>query len=354
MIYSVYVDGISIYDEDPENALIEPNSETELNAAGSFEFTLPYSHRYYDLPKPLISDVEIRENNQIIWFGRITEIEIDWYNQKKVYCEGALGYFNDSIQRPKEYDDGDQSIKTFFRDLIDRHNEQVPANRKFVVGEINIDEKFIYRKLDYENTLDCLEDMCVNAEGGYLITRKENDINYIDWLKEVPYVGNQPLQYGLNLTELDQTLDYSELFTSIIPLGEEDEVTGVRATCADENNGLDYIDSDLVKLYGRITKVVEFDGLTQPIDLKEAGDKYILDHQFEPLTIETSAAELAYLNPDYSVFKVGMMVQVTSTPHFIDTQFPILKMGLSLDSGEKNITIGTVKKKTLTEIYKEE
>lgn len=354
MIYSVYVDGINIYEEDPDKTLIEPSSETELNSAGSFEFTMPVNHMYYDMPRPLLSDVEIRENNEIVWFGRVIQIEKDWNNQKIVHCEGALAYFNDSIQRPKEYDDGDQSIKTFFRDLIDRHNEQVPANRRFVVGEVNIDEKFVYRKLDYENTLSCLEQMCINAEGGYLITRKVDGTNYIDWVREVPYIGNQPLQYGLNLTDLDQTFDYSELATAVIPLGDEDANTKVRPTCADENGGLDYIESDLAKIYGRITKVVEFDGVTLPIDLKEAGEKYLADNQFEPLTIETSAAELAYFNPEYSVFKVGMNVQVTSTPHGIDMQLPILKMGLSLDSGEKSITIGNVKKKTLTEIYKED
>ena len=354
MIYSIYMDDVRIYDEEGELSLLDGQLNIELNSAGSLEFNMPADHLYYDLPKPLVSNVEVRENDDIIWFGRITEIETDFNNTKRVFCEGALAYFNDSIQRPKVYDDGDQSIKTFFRDLIEAHNSQVPSNRQFLVGEVNISENFIYRKLNYETTMECLNKMCLEAEGGYLFLRKEGEFNYIDWLREVPYYGDQPLEFGVNLTELKQTYDYSELATSIIPIGAEDEDTKIKATCADANGGFDYIDSkELIDIYGRITKVVEFGNLTLADDLLESGQKYLTDNQFDPITIEVSAAELAYLNDNYTAFKTGQMVRITSTPHLLDKEFPILKMTLNLDTATKTITCGNVKKKTLTEIYKE-
>lgn len=351
MIYEVVVDGCSLYDEDPENILINPSVEDELNAAGSCTFTIPANHRYYNIPKPMVSDVEIKENGEIIWFGRITKISTNWNNDKEISCVGALSFLNDSIQRPEVFEDGLLSIKDFFRHLIENHNDQVPANRQFTIGNVDIDEGFVYRKLNYETTYAAITDMCVDARGGYLVTRRENGINYIDWLQILPTLNNQTINYGINLAELTQTFDFGEFYTSIIPLGEENEETGLKTTCINANGGFDYIDSEATDVYGRITAVVEFEGLKEPIDVYEAGVKYLRDRQFDPITIDISAADLSYINNEYSAFRVGMKVHVTSFPHLIDKEFPIQKIKLNLDDGTKTITIGNEKPKELEDLF---
>jgi len=357
MIYSVRIDGVVVYDEDEGRALTGVQLEDALNEAGSLSFTMYPGHDYYDKPKVLTSDVEVYENDELIWFGRIIKIEKGLYNEKKIECEGALGYFNDSIQRPAEYGEKDDalfSVIDFFSILIENHNEQVPANRRFEVGDVTIDEKFVYRKLNYENTLSCLTTMCANAEGGYFVTRKKNGKNYIDWVKNIDNTNNQPAQYALNITDLNQILDGRDFKTAVIPIGEDEN--GNTLTIVDVNYGEDFIRSDAADEYGLIYEVVEFSGITKAIDLLEAGEKWLKEKQFDNLSIEVDVVDLANLDTDegYRPFRIGQKVHCSSSPNLIDTYYPIVKMGIDLSSGSKRIVLSKIKKRTLTEIYKDD
>lgn len=350
MIYRVYKNGVSIYDEGPTMALLDPHVENELNTAGSFEYKMPTSHDYYSSPNVLTDDIEVYEGNNLIFFGRVVSLQKDWNNAWITYCEGALAFFNDTIQRPHTY--YDYSVRQFFRDVIANHNDLAPANRRFTVGNITIDDKLVYRKLDYEDTWSVLKSMCLDAEGGYLIPRKENGTIYIDWLKELPYISDQPVQFGMNLIDLNQYLDGSDIVTTVIPLGDVDDTTGMRVTVSPVNDTKDYIDNtDAVNLYGRVSQVVIFNGITDPANLKTLGTNWLTNQQFDKLTIECDAAELSYLNPSYGPFRVGQTVHVASTPHVINRDFPLSKISINLDSGVKKITIGTAPRKDLTEIY---
>ena len=349
MIYRVVLDGQDIHDEFQNNILIEPELNAELNAAGNFEATIPYYHKYYDLPELLTQDIDIYEDNSVIWFGRILDISLDMSMNKKIYCEGAYGYFNDSVQRPQEFES--ILLETFFRTLIDNHNAQVPANRRFTVGNYTMGSYSVYRKLDYETTIEALDDMCLNAEGGFFFFRKENGVQYIDWLSEMPYTTTQPIEYGLNLTDLKQSASGEEFYTAVLPLGQD--LDGEKLTIASVNDGKDYIDSEAVATYGRILSVQDFSEITTAEELLAEGQKWLTNNQFDKITIECEAAELHYLDQTYGAFKMGQMVHVVTTPHLLEADFPIVKMNLKLDDCVKKISIGTLKRRELTEILKE-
>lgn len=223
MIYRIVSDGIDIYGDTLETTILEPSLDTELNSAGSASFKLPPGHSMYDAVSLLVSDIEIYEDNDLIWFGRPIEIVRNWNNEKEVTCEGALAFFNDTIQRPQTWDS--VLVSDFFKHVISQHNAQVPTARQFTVGNITITDKYVYRSLEYDTTFDVLQSMCLDAEGGYLFVRRETDeesgttTNYIDWLSEVPYVATQPVQFAVNLLDLSQTLNGEDICTAVIPLG---------------------------------------------------------------------------------------------------------------------------------------
>lgn len=347
MIYKVLFDGVSIYDEYYDVKLLSPNLSMELNAAGSFSFKLPLSNIQYDLPKILTQTVEIYEGSNLLWFGRPLEISKDFYNQKEVYCEGALSFFNDSLQRPQKWDS--VYIHDFFRILIANHNSQVPPNRQFTVGTIEVDNIAVFRRLDYQTTLTCLIDMCVNAEGGYLVLRRSEGVNYIDWVRGITEISNQPAQFGLNILDLSQVVSGADVATCIVPIGNGGN--GKKLTIKYINDGIDHLDSPAISTFGRITRIVEFN-LSKREKLIEAGRKWLEDQQWDPLSITVDVAELSYLEPKFDGFKVGQIVHCTSTPHLIDKKFPILKISLDLSTAKKKITIGTTPPRLLTEIYK--
>lgn len=362
MIYKLLLDGFDIFNQQDDRKLLNSNVSIELNAAGSCEFTMPVSHRYYDLVSLLNQTLEIYdENDTVIWFGRPTEITTDFYNQKKVYFEGPMAFFGDTIQRPHEYPELETGVRSFFRQLIANHNDQVlDPNRRFTVGNLTIADDSIYRKTDYETTKECIERMCIDAEGGYMFFRRENGVNYIDWLSEETIVSNQPIMYAVNLKDIEQNINCDDVFSCLIPLGGELGDTGERLTIADVNDGIDYLmNSEAYTTYGKIYKVVEFDQYADASTetknkLKAEGQRYLTKKWTElirdRLSLTISAADLGYIDSEKSTLKIGRKVRVFSTPHAIDETLPITKIDFSLDSGVKDISIGTRPRQTLTEI----
>ena len=255
-----------------------------------------------------------------------------------------------ATERPHEYPS--IFVHDFFTTVISAHNEQVSESRQFTVGNITVENKKVYRTLRYESTFDVLKRQCLNAEGGYFFIRREDGVNYIDWLAEMPYTTNQPVEFGLNLLDITSGFNGSSIVTCVLPLGETDKETGEELTIASVNNGSDVIDSEAAETYGRITKAVQFNGVRYPDTLYEDGLEYLASRQFDGLLIECSAAELHFQNPNYEKFRVGQTVRCHSIPHLMDRTFPLLKMSISLDSAAKKITLGSQKKQTLTEITK--
>ena len=353
MTYRVILDGNDILDfTDKAHILLQPALTTELNAAGSFTFTMPPGHAFYNEVKPLLSTIEVYEDEELLWFGRPVEIKTDFWKQRQIYCEGALAFLNDSVQRLHEYDR--ISLHSFFQTIISAHNEQVAADRQFTIGNITVADKTVYRKLNYESTFDVVKRQILSAEGGYLFFHRENDLNYIDWLAEMPYSCNQPVEFGLNLLELTSDFDGSAIATCVVPLGEADSETQEILTVERVNNGSDVIESEAVSTYGRITRAVTFSGVKEPTTLYADGLEYLQDTQFNNMVIECSAAELHSQNANYEQFRVGQMIHCRSVPHLVDRSFPLVKLSLQLDTAAKQITLGSASRQSLTQIYKED
>lgn len=338
MIYRVVMDGNSIFAYTDELLLVSPSLEVGLNKAGSLSFNMPYNHLYYDLPKEMVSDVEVYEDDELIWYGRVAEISDTGMNRSKdIYCEGAFTFFNDTIQRP--YKAETTTVHSYFSYLITRHNEYAPENRQFTVGTITVPNREISIDLDYSTTKAAVDD-CLTSFGGYLWFRKENGVNYIDWYNDVETISPQPVQYALNLVNLSKYIKGGVIFTSIIPLGKE--VNGAKVTIAPVNEGLDYLDNDeLLDIYGRITTTVDWSSVSDPSELLLYAQRWLTTQQFSNLRIECEAAELYYLDHTYRPFRIGQLVHAHSDPHGVDVNLPIVSINANLDSPVKNISIGS-------------
>lgn len=393
MMYRILLDGHDIYGSNPETAVIDPHLDIELNSAGSLEFTLPVDNYDWDTPQVFTNEVEVIEDGEVIFFGRPLQITRDWNNQKKVVCEGALAYFNDTIQRTHEYKTSSHTtLEAFFRHLIDVHNSQVDdqigssySPKHFEVGTVDLENKgkYVYRKTDYQTTLECLQQMCLDTDGGYFVLRKEydNDGNatrYIDWLEQMPYGSDQPVQFGLNLLDLSRDLNGADICTVLIPLGGENlTLSNFSSKDPDDPNniypGVGHVKTSDeiyykpgIELYGRVVKQKTWSDYTSQDGLwRKAAEWLTRKNDYIP-TIEVDAADLHYIDEYkdhgeslYSVFRVGMAVQVISKPHGFDEDtidgeshpnLIIHKLSLDLDSATKKVTIGTPPKRELTDI----
>ena len=385
MIYTVKLNGTDMYSLDvKEKLLINPKVSEQINVSASFDFTLPPMHQQYNSIKPLKGTINVYEDGDLIFTGRPVDYKTDFWKNKTWHCEGPLAYLNDSIQEPWESDDTDTT--EFLTHLINCHNRQVADDRKLTVGRVTVNVgKKLYRKLNYESTWNCVNNMLLNAEGGYIFIRHENGVNHIDYLAEMPYQTNQPIKFGMNLLDFSTNFSADDIVTVLYPFGrkdtskseakdggwdeddwedpegpwddypdeddeeeeEEDKVIDISSV----NGGKKYlVHQELFNEYGWIAATQTWSDLHTPEVVKEKGEEWLADKQYDRMIIEAKASELHQLNENYQQFKVGQSVHIISEPHGLDKYFPLTKIEIELDSAEKTITLGTDKHRTLTEI----
>ena len=76
-MYRVLCDGLPIYDLRDENlVLIDPKLDLEVNKAGAFSFKMPPQHPQYELPQKMLSCIQVFQDEEEVFNGRITECKI--------------------------------------------------------------------------------------------------------------------------------------------------------------------------------------------------------------------------------------------------------------------------------------
>lgn len=354
MLYKVLVDGISILDYDiPSLTLIRPEVTMEVDTAGTFIFTVPYEHQYYDMFDPttiMALTIEVWEGDTLHWFGRPIEMALDFDKNKEITCEGALGYFNDTVIEEEEFEDTQMSL--IFAYVLACHNSIAPYNRQFQVGEITVNDKSVYRKFDYDQCYDALKSKFLDAEDGHFFVRRENGVNYLDFLENFPYTTNQNVVFGENLLDMSYTFDSKDFATCVIPLGGNDEETNTPITIASINDGSPILVGSSANNYGKIVKVQRYGDIKNPYELKEEGQKYLRTIQYNAYLLECTAIDKHSMDNSIQPFRVGQTVTCISEPHGITQELPISKMVIHLDQAKKEITLGRIPKKTLARFYK--
>ena len=416
--------------------LIDPSVDLALNKAGKAEFTVPAQHPFYEEVKPMNNNIEICDvvngTEVSVFFGRIASVTRGWNNQKKVVCEGALAFFNDTIQRYKKFPSNSTKLIDFFENVLTRHNNQLTdESRKIYPGTVKlidpehptstsdeIQKKKVYRLTNYETTIDVITEMCLESEGGYMFIRREEEEgvykNYLDWINKLDTDINQPARFGLNLTDLNQEFDPDDLYTALMPLGADyDKYTKIVSTKEGDNpyekgwyvndgtseepnyvktndteveSGTDYyeqtqrpktikdytpspaptapyskindyIQNDTaVATYGFVMKTKRWDDVSKKSDLYKKAMQWMKTERFDKLVINCDVADLSTLRPEFDPFILGKVVKIVSPPHGITDEDPILlpisEIHYDLNTGKKEVTIGTQPQVTLSRITK--
>ena len=389
MIYRVVLD--EIFDiHTPDNPLLNPSVELEMNAAGSFTFTLPPGHPAWNMVKVLDTTIDVYEDNELIFTGRVANIDKNWNNERVIECEGALAYFNDSIHRsmkwgtPLPIASEDPEVHNFLKDILDNHNVFVGVDnekRHIHIGHIYVFPELVTREVDCETTLDILTRMCIDTNGGYFMVRKDPTDHklYLDWLKDFTQESDQPAQFGLNLLNFDAGLHAEDICTGVLARGAEvdgNKLTLSSVELVDEETYPDldvdhYVDnnSDIlwyrkgVEAYGQVVQVRDFsdaqiawkDQHGQIVDnsLFEVARQWLEQKNQRIETIEVEVAELGWLEDGYPTLRLGQIVKLNDAPHMTglpEVKLPMYKMSCDLNSGSKKVTLGTPPKKELTQI----
>lgn len=340
-MYSIYADGVCIYNDvfSLDNMkMLNPKLTLEDSAAGSLEMTLPPTNAAYDTIVRMVTDISVKKNGEEVWAGRALSESRDFWNNRVLYCEGELAFFNDSVQPPAEY--AGKSVREYLDQLIAVHNGQVGENRRFAIGAVTVvDENFPTYYTNYEKTMELLNAL-VETYGGHLRVRKADGVRYLDYLKDYPDTCSQVIQFGSNLLDFVRNWDSAEYATAIVPLGNRLDDSPIEAldaylTVESVNGGSLYVQSDeAVASHGWIAKMVNWDDVSDPQVLLEKAREYLADLQFDNLELELSALDLHYLDVETEAVKLLDEIRVISRPHGLDRLFPVTRLEIPLDAPE--------------------
>lgn len=339
-MYTIYADDALLYSPgDEELSVLSPVLETQCNAAGTLTFVLLPEHPMYSALHKMRTRIDIRQDDEIIWRGRVLETETDFYRQKTVTCEGELTYLVDSVLHPYKLADYDGTAAGLFRLYLTRHNEAVSEAQQFQIGNVDIETLSSVENTGYGNTWDEISDNLIDIHGGFLRVRYDGETRYLDWTKESGTSCGQVIRFGENLLDLSEYVSASEVVTCLIPYaGQGDSQITIKSV----NDGKDYIEDEAgIALYGRIWGVTEFD-TKDAAKLLEMAKENLQKRLKETITITISAVDLHLLDVNAESFRVGDKVRVVSPPHGIDAEYTCTAISLDLvNPDQSEYTFGT-------------
>ena len=353
-MYQILCDGYPLHDNKIENLkVINPICNLEINKTGSLTFQMQPNHPYYNVIKKHTSEIEIYQDNELLFCGRVLNDEMDGDCVKYIECEGELAYLLDSIQRPQlepRTFTGKKSevIKEYINNVIDRHNEQVDERKRFVVGEVIFeDDKDITLEnvSNYKDTLTTITENLINVYGGHIIVRHNNGNKYIDYVDEFTNTCNQIIEFGKNIIDMTKYIKGEDICTVIIPLGKSisngDSELEQRVTIIDlpdettENivKKDDYIyDSEAILRWGYIWKVATYD-VEDAQTLLSVAKEDLKNYIDESLVVEMTAMDLHLLNVNIERIKVCDMIKCYSKQHNLNNTILVVKsMKIDVDN----------------------
>ena len=324
--------------------ILDPSLELELNKTGSFDFTIPSDHPYIDVVTKLKPIITVFQDDFLLFRGRVLDDETGWHNEKAVSCEGDMAFLLDSVLRPFSFSGTPAEFLSY---VLTLHNAQVDGSKQFQIGNVTVEGSISYEGTEHLTTKDTIDRVLVEPLGGYLMTRTEAGVTYLDYLSTLNILAPQTIKFGKNLLDLKRIRKGADIATVIIPLGaklkdEEGKDTEQRLTIETVNGGVDFLqDDEAIAQYGAIVNWVIFEDVTDPAELKLKGEAYLADSVNLWETIELTTADLAITGQDITSFHLGTQVRAESEPHGLNQLFLVSKLSIKLrDPIANKMTLG--------------
>ena len=342
-MYKIYANGELLHD--PRLSLdglvvADPSVTMQINSHGSAEFTVPVINPLYSAIQPLTTMISIWDDSGEMFRGRVLEVEKDFYNSLKVYCEGALAFLLDTVKEAHSFNG---KAANLFRALITQHSEAMPENKQFVIGEISAvyeNTTIVYDEEEARSTWEMLNTHLLDNIGGFIRARAADGVFYIDYLADYAGTSSQEIRFGENLLDMERGASGADIFTRLIPYGKRLD-SGKRVDITSVNGGVNYIvNSDLEKKYGVIYRTEVFDDAETAADLLSAAQSRIAQPAMTQ-TVEATALDLLLVDPSIERIEVGQFFRLYSVPHDVSALMLCSKIAYDLgDPSKTKITLG--------------
>lgn len=340
-MYLVKLDNNALHDPRLKDyQILNPVLNLEVNKTNSFNFTIYHNNPMYNSIRKLKSIIEVYDDGELIFRGRPLNDTTDFMKAVTIQCEGELGYLNDSTMEPYSYFG---PLRGLLQLYINNHNSQVDASKQFTLGKVDVPGDFVRSNIEHTNTWEELSTKTFGSSmGGYLRLRRENGVNYIDYLSDSPYISGQTIELSKNLLDYEKTVKATDIVTVLIPLGaklkdEEGNETDERLTIESVNSGSKFIEHTAgITKYGRIVGYKVWDNINTPELLKTRATNDLNFLVNLGISIKIKAIDLSLI--DKSIPKISFFeyVKIISKPHEIDDSMLIKKQTIYLDKPSEN------------------
>lgn len=320
----IYAGGKLSYDSRLEDYdLLGLTVTTGLNKGGTAQIVMPPNHPAYNLYTSYKTIVEIYRDDVLQFRGRALYPSDDSINRRTVTCEGEFCFFQDAVSRPYLYQDSPAAV---FAAVVSVYNDQVEEVKQFKVGTVTVTDSNDYIRLESEGaepvmaTINKLLERC----GGYVVftTDPQDGARVVNWYASLGYRSSQVIEFGENLLDFSRSGANTALATAVLPYGAKDSNTGQRITIESVNDGVDYIqDDEAVALRGFIITTVNWDDVTQPLNLLRKAQEYLETNRHIVTSLQLSALDLSYMDKTIDSYQVGDTIRVRSKPHEVDDDF---------------------------------
>ena len=369
MIYEVYLDGnLLYYPNDETYAILNSTLQLALNEAGSFEFDIPtYNLRYNDF-KLRKSMIQVLQNGEEIFYGEVREVKVNADFTKHVYAVGELAFLFDSIQPQGRYLTSPLDAVT---EIIAKHNAQVEDRKKFKISHIDVtdNDNQIYFYTNGEDTLSIIRQKICDVLDGYIhITKDTSGERYIS-IVPLSYFGQctQEIQFGENLLDYSCNMSASDIATCVVPRGvklEEtqrtadaveglDEYLTIKGTTTDyyhKNTDDIFVQLDeAIANFGYVRVLKTWDDVTIAENLKTKAIEWLKSAQYEAMTLELKALDMAQFDVNIDTFNLGNSVRIWALPYGMDTRLPVRKKTIYLQDLQRNeVVLGNTVRQSFT------
>lgn len=431
-MYSIYLKApredplsVLVYDDtiiDNSYALLDLMLKFDDSAAGSLEFEVPLTNLAYQEFTPFSKDAMVyvyktgykniygnEGTDDTYWCGRIATIDRGIDNHKSVYCEGVLSFLNDTTQTPGIYktetsdndDFNHRNLHLYLGYLLNRHNQQVDASKQIWLGETTVVYEPTTWYTNFEQTMTVFEDIA-NATNGHLRIRRSIRNGHSAWVLDLLnddiwvlgetdsngivmtlenkwrylWVPNfdQQLEYGVNLTDLDQSQSIFSVVTAVYALGKRKDTSSIEGideyktidgcdtskipasirpyiSIETDSQGFKYIKSSLADTIGYISSVVNYDDVENATELMLLGILELTLPGSISYEVTAQAVDLSYKDRLLKPIEIYDVIDVISSPHELVSAMKVSKAEIPLANPiETKFEIGTSKTMTFTEL----
>jgi hypothetical protein len=283
-------------------------------------------------------------NDTLLFKARIYDIHRDFFNLKTVQCEGLLAYLNDSIIPPYTFNRVSRIhsgatqrsiyVYEYITDLLNEHNSQVEDHQKLFL-DTSINSEIFSKEISCSNSgysdawselsRNVLDNLAYSGDIEYNYLRSEPKIAFIDSAQPAEA---QQFRYGINLIDLQVMTATDGFATAIMPVSiytdDDGQTQSIDISSVSPNGSKFIIDQTAVNRYGRINKVIEFNGTPTAAQLYSEGAARLGEISGLKQTFTASALDMFALSTDYTPLRVRNYVRVFSEPHGVNAAVEVI------------------------------